>query len=364
MLVIVPTFAATLYTTYEDRQREFAEAGGNANRIAKIIAIEEERLFDETRHILISLSHVAQTQDPRSTSCRKFFSHLLTHYKRYLNFGVIDTSGNVVCSAIPLPDPVNLFDRDYYQEAIKTRNFAIGKFQVGRISRRPTVVCAYPVNDGKDRVQGVVFAALDLNTLSMFERETGAYLPKGSSMSKIDASGTVLAQYPSGEGMTGKPFPKMRLIEPLMKRGSGLAVEKGGDGRKHLLAVASVPRVTQGREIFVVVSIPEEVAFFAINQTIKRNMTILTIIVVLMIGTAWFGSGFFILRPVHMLLTATDRVALGDLNGRAGPPYPKGELGELAQNFDRMTNALAERQAERERSEALLRHSEEKYRSI
>ncbi len=364
ILVIVPAFAAILYTTYNERQREFAKAEDNANHTAKIIAIEEERLFGETRDVLVSLSHVAQAQDPRSAGCRNFFSHILTHYKRYLNFGVIDTSGNVVCSALPLPDHVNLSDRDYFREAMEKRDFAIGEYQVGRISRRPTVVCGYPMDDGKGRVLGVVFAAVDLERLGMFEKETGVNLPNGASMSKIDDMGTVLAHYPSGEGMTGKPFPQLRLIEPLMKRGSGVVVEKGGDGRNRLLAVAFVPRVTQREEIFVVVSIPEDVAFFEVNNTTKRNMTILTIIVALVLGAAWFGSGFFILRPVHSLLMATDRMALGDLNGRAGPPYPKGELGELARNFDRMTNALVERQAERERAEASLRHSEEKYRSI
>ena len=364
ILVIVPIFAAMVYTTYVERQREFAKSERNINYIAKLIAIEEEMLSDETRQILVSLSHAAQTRDPRSAACSKFLSHIRVHYKRYVNFGVIDTSGNVVCSALPMSGRVNLSDRDFFREAMEKRDFAIGKYQIGRISKRPTVVCGYPVDDGKGRVRGVVFAAVDLDKFSILEKGIGINLPNGASMSKIDDVGTVLVQYPGEKGMTGKPFPKLRLIEPLMKRGSGLVVEKGEDGRKRLIAVASVPKVARENKIFVVVGIPEDVAFFEIDNTTRRNMTILAIIAVIVLGTAWFGSGFFILQPVHSLLAATNRVALGDLNGRAGPPYPEGELGELARNYDRMTNALAERQAERERAEASLRDSEERHRSI
>jgi PAS domain S-box-containing protein len=51
------------------------------------------------------------------------------------------------------------------------------------------------------------------------------------------------------------------------------------------------------------------------------------------------------------LLNTTKRLADGDLNARAGPPYKLGEIGQLAYAFDQMTESLLRRETERKRTE-------------
>lgn len=72
------------------------------------------------------------------------------------------------------------------------------------------------------------------------------------------------------------------------------------------------------------------------------------------LAAAWYGGERFILRQLHLLLAATERLANGDLGSRTGVTDTKSELGQLAYTFDSMAESLEQRVREREESEKLL----------
>ena len=63
----------------------------------------------------------------------------------------------------------------------------------------------------------------------------------------------------------------------------------------------------------------------------------------LALGAAWFGGERFILRQVRVILNTAHRLADGDLTSRTKLDHVTGELGELAQTFDRMAGSLEAR---------------------
>jgi signal transduction histidine kinase/CheY-like chemotaxis protein/HAMP domain-containing protein len=69
---------------------------------------------------------------------------------------------------------------------------------------------------------------------------------------------------------------------------------------------------------------------------------------------AWYGGERFILRQVHTLAKAAQRLAEGDLSTRTGLAAQGGELGQLAGTFDSMAQSLENRVKEREQSERTL----------
>jgi signal transduction histidine kinase/ActR/RegA family two-component response regulator len=69
---------------------------------------------------------------------------------------------------------------------------------------------------------------------------------------------------------------------------------------------------------------------------------------------AWYGGERFILRQVRVLLNATEQLAKGDLTIRTGMEDVKGELGQLAHNFDSMAESLEQRAREHQDVEILL----------
>jgi len=100
----------------------------------------------------------------------------------------------------------------------------------------------------------------------------------------------------------------------------------------------------------VSVGIPQATVLAKIRTVLARNLTGLGGLALLVIALAWVGSDLFVLRDVNNLVHATDRLASGELSARAGPPYPKGELGQLALSFDRMAQSLEHRTLELEKS--------------
>jgi PAS domain S-box-containing protein len=68
-------------------------------------------------------------------------------------------------------------------------------------------------------------------------------------------------------------------------------------------------------------------------------------------------------EPLHLLLGATKRVASGDRDVKVDTGR-NDELGELAMSFNRMTDAILDREAHSKRVEETLRQSEERFRLL
>ncbi|MBI5576699.1 MAG: response regulator [Deltaproteobacteria bacterium] len=363
-LVVVPAFGVTYFTFKHERKHMLGELKTNAVRNANLVAADENRKIEEARNFLVTLSRSPAVRSPESRSCSDAMAELLKRYPQYRNIGIADPAGNVVCSAVPPPGPVNVSDREYFRRAMETREFSVCVYQVGRISNRPGIMTAYKLPDANDRLRGVVFAALDTEEFGQIGRDAGESLPNGAALTKIDASGAILGRYPTEAGLVGKAFPDMDAVRPLLAKGGGLAAGKSGGGTPFLFAVAKVPNTLIGRDVFAVVGIPESVIFAELDTHTRRDMAVLGSGIAAALFLVWLSSGYFVVRPVQALLRATHRVAEEDAEIRIGPPYDKGELGELAKGFDRMTAAIVGRRAERERAREALMLSENNYRSI
>lgn len=95
--------------------------------------------------------------------------------------------------------------------------------------------------------------------------------------------------------------------------------------------------------------------------TLDRSLLGVALIFLLALGAAWLGGEFFILRRVRALLHATRRLEAGDWSARTGLPYGQGELSQLAQAFDNMTQVLEQRELERAQEE---RETERHFRDL
>jgi signal transduction histidine kinase len=88
------------------------------------------------------------------------------------------------------------------------------------------------------------------------------------------------------------------------------------------------------------------------GRMIDRRSAVLTLAALVIIAIGGAAADLFVVRRVRSLVKATRRVAGGDLGARIGPPYGRGELGQLARALDEMARALQERQGEAERARA------------
>jgi len=177
-----------------------------AERLARVIALQENRVIEGVRNMLSGISRFAEVQERGETGCDTTVALLLSevnksHIGQFLNLGVLDPNGNVVCSAISLTQPINAADRLYFRNAILTREFSVGEYQIGIVTKMRSLNFALPVLEENGAVKHVVFAALDLNSLG--KDVGGLTIPGGASLTITDSRNKIIFRYPHEETALG-----------------------------------------------------------------------------------------------------------------------------------------------------------------
>ncbi|MGH2626312.1 MAG: HAMP domain-containing protein, partial [Anaerolineales bacterium] len=299
------------------------------------------------RQLLATLAHLPEFRSSDSAACNTLSAKLAKQYQYYVNLGAIRPNGDLSCSALPFRGRVNVADRLYFRRALETRDFAIGEYQIGRVTKKATVNFGYPVLDEEGRVQAVAFAALDLAWLNQLVAK--AELPPGSVLTVTDHKGTILVRYPDPEKWVGQSMPEAPIVKVMLTQREGTAAVSGLDGVPRLFAFMPLYTGPAGG-VASAVGIPKEAAFAEVNRILARNLALLGLVTSLALGAAWFGGDLFIRRRVNALVEATRRLAAGELSARTGIASGEGELDHLARAFDVMAEGLERHVAERTRA--------------
>lgn len=341
LLTVLPVLAIFAYTGLEQRREAANDARERAELLARLVANDYRRFLDEGRQRLALLATVPQVTDADPGVCPTLLARFLEADARFANFGVVGRDGHVRCSAVPLKEPVNAADRAYFRQALAARAFAVGEFQIGRITRAPVLVQAQPVVDASGEIRGVVFAALKLAGLTELAREAG--LPDGVTVTAFDANHTILARYPSLPALVGERVREGPMARGLAASENTDAMELDDfDGVRRLFAFARLDDQPAGPGLRIGVGVPAEHAYAQAAISVQRNHAWLAFVAGLALVGAWLGADRFVLRRLDAVTAAARRLAGGDLAARTGLPSESDEIGELAGAFDGMADVLTD----------------------
>ena len=358
LLAILPALGLVLYSAIDQRRSAMKEATASAQRIVRLAAAAQKQYIETSRQLLTTLAQLREVRPDRAEEAEALFRTLLPVHAIYANIGAIDPDGYVFASAVPITNRVYLGDRSYFKIARDTQKFAIGEFQLGRITGKPTLNMAHPIR-GKfsGQFHGVVYLALDLNWLNQLAAK--AELPDGSTLTVIDRDAHILVRYSIpesdrnwvGESLKSNPG----VMKFLKSGGESVMVATGLDGVKRLYTSTPLNRTQGIADAHVFVGIPVKVAYAFANHTLAQNLIILGIVSVLALAAAWIAGDVFVLRHVRGLVAAAKKMRLGTLSARSGVEHGPGEIGELAQSFDEMAAALEQQVGELKRAEGELK---------
>ena len=364
LLAVLPLAGLSFYTASEQRQLDIADIEKSVLIFAEFAARDEAQLLDGTRQLLASVAHYLERQWSDPAECSRYLSELLDHYRRYKNLGAVNAQGNFHSSALAYETSLNASDRAWFKRAMETKTFAIGDYQIGRITGSPVIVLAYPIISSDGRFLGVAFAALDIQWLNQFKSGIERGLVSGSTISQIDERGVVLAHHPDPDTWVGRSLASTLLFDAVRSNENGIIEAEGPDGQRRLYAFSRIFSSFKNRNVYMLVGIPEDTLYVEANRLLIHNLVLLTIVTFLAILAAWFGSDVFVLRQVRAMLGTATRLANGDLSARTGLPPRNGELNELARAFDGMATALESREKQRQQAEGELRDSHEQLRNL
>jgi signal transduction histidine kinase len=337
LLALIPAFALILYTAVEQRRLATAQVQETALRLARLASSDQGRLITGSRQLLVGLAQLTEVRRRDRQGCSRLLAEVLEKYPAYANLGAIAPDGKLFCSALPMPGSVDLADRGYFRRAVEHRDFAIGDYQIGRVTRRASINVGYPAVNAAGKLEAVVFAAIDLGWLNRFVAE--AQLPGGSAVMVLDQHGTILARHPDGETWIGRAAREVPAVQAVLTGAVGVAQASDLDGGHRLYGFSPLLGTPKTGDVFIAIGIPKELAFGAANRSLARNLLALGIVGSLALVAAWVGGDAFVLRRVNTLVGATQRLAAGDLTVRTGI-RGNGELDHLARAFDEMAEAL------------------------
>ena len=330
---------------------------------AREISREYERLVQGGHYLLQALVGLTSIRSHNSKQCNVILSKLVKAHPAFTNLGAATPNGEVFCSATPLTQPVNFADRPYFQQVLRTRDSVVSLHLEGPISGGPKFHIAYPAVDKSGVVQAVVFVGFSPNWLNKLV--AGLQLPEDSAVTLRDGDGMIFARYPDPEKWTGKSAMDAPIFRAIQSdHGDGATEAAGVDGVRRLYGFTKLRGLAQDRELYVTAGIPEEIAFAKVRERLYRDVTLASIVIALSLLVVWFGAGQFITHPVNHLLTATKRLAAGDLDARTGLAPGAGELNQLARSFDQMAESLEEHITERKKAETEVERNLEQIRAL
>ena len=296
LLAVLPSLALILYTASVQRRVATEAAHDKLLRIANLTAADVSRVMEGAQQLLAGLAQTREIRGGNPAACDPVMAKLLAIYPFYSALSVASPEGNVICSAVPLTNPVTVADRTWFQQALQTHDFTVGDYQVDRVSGKGSINFAYPIEES-GRIQSVVFAALNPNSLS---GASLVILPEGASLVVVDRQGTVLACAPPVAGSQGRPAPESSPFKSVASyRGRGTAEIADIDGVRRIYAFYPIGRKRGQVDAYVSVSMPTATALANANQELAHNFLGLALVSMLALAAAWFGGHMIVLGKVN-----------------------------------------------------------------
>lgn len=287
-LVLIPVGVALIISSFRSVSQEIRI---NAEREARIVAVQESRVFEGIRNTLVGISRFAEVYGENTRDCDKTMALLLgsinNPVKQFSNIGIADFKGDIICSAIPLSSPVNISDRDYFRRAVATRNFSFGKYQIGRVTGQPAMNFGYPIVDETSSVRFVAFAALDLKVLN--ESIGKARIPGDFTLTVTDEDNNVLVVYPRADDLIGKQWGADILKGSNNDEGSAEGLDFRNIPRIFGFSRIGTPNSSNYLHAIVGISISEFLNEFPLN--FSPWAVLLLALVVLAAALGWFLAG-------------------------------------------------------------------------
>lgn len=342
---VLPTIGEFWYTAKTARSEASDYAHQEALRLTQLASNDHEKIINNVQQLLSVLVEVPEIQQAETKNCSAFLAKLHKQYPLYSNIGLLDVQGNVLCSALPFLSSVNLADRLYFKKALEKKGFAIGEYQVGRITKKATINFGQAMLDEQKNIKGVLFAALDLSWLQQLANT--AILPTQGTLMVLDQKGKILVSHPDTKSLVGKEIPDTSLIEIIQSDEDRVHETAAVDGVERMYAFKRLRTASEAGTLYIVVGVPNFVFYSQFERMLASSMTREAFVTFLEILFAWV-AGFIFLYQIKKIQKAAKRLKAGDLTARTGLHGGFGELEHLAHTFDDMATNLEVRTQEAE----------------
>jgi signal transduction histidine kinase len=343
-IALVPVTAIQIYDEMDRHHSREAELNAEALRLATLVDMEQNRVLEGARQLLIAVAQLRSLREHDRMRCKDLFGRFATRFPYYVYIAALDLKGNAFCATRTDLDRGALTpERPFFAGALTSHDFAVGGFSRTK-DGKGVLQLGFPIINERDgRVTGVLVAALNLEWLSA---NLGMnILPPHAVLNVADRYGTIIAHLPQSSALTaiGEPLPETRRA--LLYSPSAGTVESY-DATGHSRIFGYDPIIVPPQGLYIEVGLDRDSAFAEIARgTVRHTMAVAA---ALLIGftLSWLGAHYFIRRPTAALVRAARRWRHGDWTARVGAGESNSDFARLGHAFDQMAEALSEREGE------------------
>ncbi|WP_428852115.1 diguanylate cyclase domain-containing protein [Imbroritus primus] len=323
----------------------------------KLVAEQLDTKFEDRSEMLRHLVAELQGKFPSSPSHANAILHSLPLPLAFDNLFFIDPKGNVDYSTAPLgAQRLNVSDRAYFQEALRTRDVVISDPVYSRSSHTPMVYMVAPVIAADGRVVGMLGGALNLlkpNFLGRIAHHrigvTGYYCLVSGGPRALYVMHRDTAQLGKAAHLTGENCGEQ--MQP---------------SRYEFLApnAALVSRyILQSTGWELVAVVPANEAYAPLRAMHTRMKTIAIVVAAIAGVAAWLAT-WYLLAPLSRLRDVVQRSHEDDAAYESLVLQRNDEIGEVGREFASLMSQLNLQNDALRRSEAELRAGELRMRNI
>ncbi|HUP83699.1 MAG TPA: sensor histidine kinase [Candidatus Limnocylindria bacterium] len=334
LVALVPLMGVEVYNSVSARRESAQALEQQARNESSRLAGELGRLLGNAEYMLRALARSAAVQTRDGARCSEYVSGLQAVMNGPAGIGVADRTGHVFCLSRDLPEPINIADRRYFNDAVVRRSFSVGEYVVGRRGGVPAIHFGLPVFAG-DQVSGVAFVPVNLEWLS--KELASKPLPKGGLIRLVDANGVVVAAYPRASEIG----QRLDLLAP------------SGDA----IMVATSPVEQSDQRLSIWVGLPTEDAVRRSNDASFRAAAWLLASVLSGLVLASLISRELVHRPLRQLQRVAEDLKAGDFDARPDMPHRVKEFASLAHSFEELAQELQSRRCADLELQEQLKHA-------
>lgn len=341
IVIFLPAFAVIITSGLQFRRHVIEAKTNDALLLVQSLAAQQEQIAISTRQMLSTLALLPQVKGLEVEACNELFRDIKRRYPYYTTISAVTPDGNMFASSNPFqPFSVNLADRKHIKDALKTSDFSVGEYIVGRVSKVHSLNFTYPVFDTNNTIAAVVIAGFNLDEYARFM--TKANLPEGSAVIITDHAHVRLFRFPENDATAlGKPLPKDTITGMLGDLDQGIFERIGQDGIRRIYAFNRL-RLKEGLPpyLYLFVGIAKDEILHQANMTMLTNLLIMGAIALITIALTWVLCDSLFIKPINLLVNATRRFGVGELGARSGLSHTPDEIGRLAESFDDMASLV------------------------
>ena len=339
LLAIAPLMMERVHGLESARAARTARANADVIDLARRGVQAQREIISSTRAILQIVSRVFAEVPIDRSNCRQYMAGLTAKIPWIRDLSVASTQGQIICSTEPTAIGLNVSDRPHFQNALRSREFALSNYLINRLNQVPSLVATLPVIGDDSTIKGVVLAVINLQWIG--DLASSVAQRPGASALLLDGNGTLVAGSPDQQRFVGKRFDD-GLARDMLANDEGTITTTGFDGVRRIFAFVRVPW-TNAR---LAVGLDEIAVHSGIDSKINFAYLQLFLFGIFVVLLAWFGGEQLVVKPIRSLVRTAARFGRGDLHARASQEPWVAEFAPLAAALDDMAGKLAAREEE------------------